>query len=680
MAVVQSEGSLLSAAPPWSPRLGPGWISYASGLGEDYASIYRTQPNVRLVVRFLARNIASLELRAGRRIDDSTVVPLERKHPLSRLLRKPNTKTTRHRYVLALIHDLAIFDRFYSLKARNEADRSLSTFRIPPQNMRPTNDGSWLFPKSFELVGVRNPPADPYPADSVIYVHGHDPEDPRGGCSPIEAIRRILVEDTAAAEYRAQYWQRGARISGVIERPDTAPEWSPTARKRFREEWRELYAGTGPEAGGTPVLEEGMVWKDASFSAKDSEYLEARRLSREEVAAQYHVSPLFVGILEHANFSNVSEQHKHLYADTLGPWLDLVEEDFELQLVPEFPDLDPDEIELTFNLDEKLRGTFVDEAQIIQTATGAPWLTRNEARARRGLAPVEGGDDLVVPLNVLVGGQASPRDSAPPPVGALGRGPGNRVATPRARKAIGPARAKSVDEIPADVRGWHEKHLEVLVPYFERQAAAVRSRLGAGQPLETAFDETRWNAELETDLAALALTMAGEVGEATADFYGGTFDAALAEAWLRENARIAAEKVNATTLATLEDELEALGEKARRAGTKAEEVDDDEDLEDLDELDVVDAVFALAIGARAVELATTRTTSVANFARKEGAEQSGVSSKVWRVNSSTSRHPGMDGETVPIGETFSNGLLWPGDPAGDVAETAGCICSLDFEP
>lgn len=658
MAVVQSEGSLLNAAPPWSPRMGIGSVRYVSGISEDYAAIYRTQPNVRLVVHFLARNIASLRIDPFRRVDDTTVVPLERTHELSKVLRRPNPKTTRHRYVLALMHDLGIFDRFHSLKVRNPESGRLRTFRLPPQNVRPKNDGSWLFPETFETVGLRE--HREYPADAMIYVHGHDPEDPRSGLSPIESIRRILVEDQAASDFRAQYWANGARISGVIQRPLEAPVWSPTARKRWREEFTADFSNVGAASGGVPVLEEGMEWKDASFSAKDSEYLDARRLSREEVAAAYHVSPLFVGILDHANFSNVSEQHKHLYADTLGPWLDMIEEDFELQLVTEFPDLNPDEIELRFNLDEKLRGDFKEEATILQTATGAPWLTRNEARGRRGLAPIDGGDDLVVPLNVLVGGQASPRDTAPAP-GLASRG-GREHPVP-ARKDAPAAGTKAVDDLPADVRGWNEKHLEILSGFFGRQSSSVRSRFGAGQPIETAFDSERWDRELESNLAALAFSMADELGADVAEQLGGTFDLSVAEAWLRENARIAAEKVNATTLANLVDEL-----------AEVLEAEDPEETE----ADVLARVFDVAIGARAAELALTRTTSVSSFTRQEAAVQSGVGTKTWRVNSSRSRHPELNGETVPIGETFSNGLLWPGDPAGSVADTAGCTCSLDF--
>src|ERR1017187_1297337 len=39
----------------------------------------------------------------------------------------------------------------------------------------------------------------------------------------------------------------------------------------------------------------------------------------------------------------------------------------------------------------------------------------------------------------------------------------------------------------------------------------------------------------------------------------------------------------------------------------------------------------------------------------------------------------MDGESVDVQETFSNGLDYPGDPSGDAAETAGCTCTVDVE-
>jgi hypothetical protein len=72
-----------------------------------------------------------------------------------------------------------------------------------------------------------------------------------------------------------------------------------------------------------------------------------------------------------------------------------------------------------------------------------------------------------------------------------------------------------------------------------------------------------------------------------------------------------------------------------------------------------------------------------NFARTEAAKHSSdrdgrTRTKTWIVTSGKSRHPEMDGETVPVWESFSNGLAWPGDGAGGADETAGCKCLLQL--
>jgi phage portal protein BeeE len=60
-----------------------------------------------------------------------------------------------------------------------------------------------------------------------------------------------------------------------------------------------------------------------------------------------------VGILDNATFSNIREQHKNLYQDSLGPWLAMIEQDIMLQLLPEFDDREGVYVE--FNIAEKLR-------------------------------------------------------------------------------------------------------------------------------------------------------------------------------------------------------------------------------------------------------------------------------------------------------------------------------------
>jgi len=378
----------------------------------DYGSIWRTQPQVRKVVGFLARSIAELNLTLYRRVSDTDRKRVD-DHALARAIRHPSgwetsAKMSKTLFFETLVSDRCIFDNAYWLKMR--AGDEMRLVPLPPTKVTPYGD-DWLAPTSYTFASPKGPFT--LRADQVVHFRGYNPADRRVGFSPIETLRQILLEDMESDRYREQLWRRGARMSGVIERPADAPEWSDPARARFMANWRAQWADDGPEAGGTPILEDGMMWKQASFSARDAQWLEAKKLTREEVAAAFHVPQPMVGILDRATFSNVADLHKSVYQDTLPPWCVGIEEDIELQLIPEWRDLVDSNAYVEFNLNAKLRGDLIERVRALQSATGAPWLTRNEARALDNRSPKPGGDELITPLNVLVGGQASPTDSAP---------------------------------------------------------------------------------------------------------------------------------------------------------------------------------------------------------------------------------------------------------------------------
>lgn len=383
-------------------------MHWTGGYTLAYETIWRTQPHVRTCVSFLARNIAQLGLHTFRRISD---VDRERLtgHPLVQLLDRPMPRTGRYQLIDATVNDLGIYDNAYWLKLRQtrQSTSPRGLLRVPPKMVEPLGD-SWVEPEGYRIRGNRG--YRDVPADQVVHFHGYHPTSLTAGVSPIEAIRQILAEHFSAERYRDQLWRNGARMSGYIKRPQGA-QWSSGAKDRFKASWQAQYAGEGPQAGGTPILEDGMEFMQASFSPEQAQYVETRKLTREEVAAAYHIPLPMVGILDHATFSNITEQHKQLYQDTLGPWLAQIAEAISVQLLPDFDDLDGVYVE--FNMAEKLRGSFEEQAKALQTLIGAPVMTRNEGRARLNLPQVDGGDELITPLNVVEGGQASATDSAP---------------------------------------------------------------------------------------------------------------------------------------------------------------------------------------------------------------------------------------------------------------------------
>lgn len=633
MAFAVSGGSLRSTAKP-SKQIGYS-LQLAPDLSFTYAQIWRKQPEVRTVVDFLARNIAQLSLQTFRRIDDTDRERL-RDHPLAMLLARPNAETTPFRLMRSLVSDLGIYSAAYWAKL---GDGELQ--RLRPSMVKPVG-ADWMTLEGFEVKGDRGKVV--IPRDQVVYFRGYNPEDDHTGVSPIESLRRILSESYEASRMREQVLRNGARVSGYIERPTGAPEWSSVARSRFREGWRAQYAGhTAHEAGGTPILEDGMTFKAAAQNAVDLQYVEARMLTREEVAAAYHIPPPMVGILDKATFSNIQEQHKMLYQDTLGPWLQEIQQDIALQLLPDFDD--NGDVYVEFNLQEKLRGSFDEQAAQLQSSVGAPYLTRNEARARANLPRVEGGDELVVPLNVLVGGQASPTDSGTQNLRAVAR-----HGAKSERRSVKSSDIETTPHVRAAA--------QVLAKFFTRQRDVVMSRLGAKATADW-WDDDRWNDELTVDLFKLAAATATEIGREQAKALGfdaSDYDEERTLAFLQSVAKSRAEAINSTTLAQLKD---ALGGDESDPGH----------------------VFEQAIENRTDTGSTALVTALAGFAVMEAGKQlvGPRAEKTWLVTSGNPRpeHALMDGETVPIEDNFSNGAKWPGDPVLGADGVAGCSCEVE---
>lgn len=378
-----------------------------------YEAIYKAQPALRTVVGFLARNIAELGVDVFTRSDDNDRVK-ERDHPLSLLLSQPffGSKWTKYRLLNWTVHERCIFDTAYWLKTLGPDGRP-GVLPVPARFITPQGE-NFFAPDSYRITGSRG--YKDFPPDQVVVFNGYNPDDPRIGLSPIETLRQVLAEDYAANQYREQMWKNGARVGGYISRSEKAPRWSDVARKRFTADWNAQYTGQGPGAGGTPVLEDGMTYIASGITPRDAQYAEARQLTREEVAVAYHVNPAILG-LTHGGPAQTSgavpEIRKQLYADSLGPWLEEMSQDIENQLLP---DLDPSgvgKVYVEFNLKRKMQGSFEEQAAAISASVGGPWMTRNEARALNNLEALPDAEDLIVPLNVVAGGLASPRDTAP---------------------------------------------------------------------------------------------------------------------------------------------------------------------------------------------------------------------------------------------------------------------------
>lgn len=378
---------------------------YQRILGQTYEELWKEQPHLRTVVDFLARNIAQLGVHAYRNEGDEGRIRV-RTGFLPKLLQRPNPHQTGYELFYQLVADLALYDRAYWIITQTSDHRKYEIRSIRPTWVMGFRNGDAWDPGDLlvKLPGEHHEVL--IPRDRVLYFHGWDPQDSRLGVSPVEALKGTLAEQIQAGMFREQMWRNGGRVGAYMTRPVDAPTWTNEDRRRFMDSFRAAHTGNGPGVGGTPLLEDGIEMKRVGFSAKDEQFVETHKLSLQTVAAVYHINPTMVGLLDNANYSNVREFRRMLYGETLGPLIKMIEERLNGFMLPRM-NL-PDAVYLEFNTESRLRGSFEEQGKVLQTSIGGPWLTINEGRALQNLPAVEGGDDLIKPLNVTQNGDQDP--------------------------------------------------------------------------------------------------------------------------------------------------------------------------------------------------------------------------------------------------------------------------------
>lgn len=380
----------------------------------DALQIWRTQPSVRKVVGFIARNVASVPWKVYQRVDDHDRQRRSRS-PAEAVLRQPSRFVTSFRLLQRLTVDKCLYDRWAVVVVASPAGPVLR--RIPPSRLVLDSDGFGEVER-IGFVAADGGVADltPFAVAFGTGWHSHSAD----GVSPLHTLHELLQEQTNAVRWRNAKWDQAPKMSGVLKRPVGAPRWKDEDRARWKLGWRAFVEG---DAGGTPILEEGMEYEDLRDATKpvDAKDIEGRQLTDAEVASAYYIAPELVGARA-GSFGSVAAFRQMLFGPALGPHLDEFQQAFNAEIVPA---LDVHR-GIYGELDRwtQVNGSPLEQAKVLSTLVGAPIMTRNEGRGPLNLPQVDGGDELVTPLNVTEGGQASPQDGVTG-VGGEGRGVGD---------------------------------------------------------------------------------------------------------------------------------------------------------------------------------------------------------------------------------------------------------------
>ena len=242
--------------------------------------------------QILAGTIGSLPLPLYERVDIGKERAVD--HPLYNLLKlKPNSEMSAISYRESMMLHLILWGNHYSEISRNNANVITELWPLLPYKM------SWKRING-EIIYVYNLPDGTQallPKDRVLHISGLSPNG-LFGYNMVTKGKEALGISAALEEYAGRYFSNNAKPPVVIQHPETL---GPEAADNLKKSWNEVNSGLS-NSHRVAILEEGMKLQEFGADPENSQVLQSRKFSVNEVARLTNMPPHMLKDLEKATF------------------------------------------------------------------------------------------------------------------------------------------------------------------------------------------------------------------------------------------------------------------------------------------------------------------------------------------------------------------------------------------
>lgn len=598
-------------------------------------------------------------------------------HPLLTLLARPNPMQGGGRFFETMAGHLMISGNTYIERVGpgtgegriGRAPLELYTLRPDRMTVVPGDQTNLVARYEYRAGGA----IVPIPTPLILHEKLFDPLDDWYGLSPLQVLAKSVDTDNIALAWNYTLIKKGARPSGALVVPQSLTD------AQYVRLQKQIDEQTGDDSAGHPMLlEGGMDWKEMGISPRDMDWIESRRMTKQDIAMAYGVPAELIGLKE-ATYENRREAKRAFYTETVLPLADFLRDDLGNWLLPLYGE------RLTLDYDRDAIEALQEDREKVWARVGnAQFLTVNEKRVATGYDERPDGDVLLVPFSV------TPLDQA----GQTGADftdlsndqPSNQIDAQR-DEPKGRERKETTHEASRE-REWKARALQflpieqgyhrALKGYFSAQRDEVLQRLNASS-IKSVGGQARKDVEellFELDEQTGKLrevsrpyfdeavkrggeSVRAEVG-ATGTFDPGSHDDRIAiDYQLRQ-------------LAGIPERVRERLEREIAAGLSANE-------SPVEIAARISGLYQQFSGARAQTIARTEVARAYNETRWRAMQQLGIEQAEWltardeRVRLDPFDHQ-IDGQVRRLGVPFSNGLRFPNDPSGAPGNVINCRC------
>ncbi len=664
---------------------------------------YRKSLYVFACISKIAQKVAATEFKMFKvknsRGDQTEVVT----HPALDLLSKFNPFQTKTEFLEITVINLKTTGDAFWYKARNNGGQVMELWNIRPDVMTIVTDPQkWI--KEY-VMQKADGTQEHFPPEDIIHFRKPDPMDNYLGMSPIRPAATRIQTEMFASRYQRDFFLNSARPDGVIKNPKSFLD--ADQKDDIRAGFEKLHRGLG-RSSKVAILDAGLEYQQISLSQREMDFIESMKATRDDILVAFQVPKVILSIVEDVNRANAETGMSIFLSETIKPEVEALVEKINEELI--YPEFGPE-----YYLDFEDMVPANRDQELLEYSNGITnrWLLINEIRSKEGLPPIKGGWSIYGQISeVPLGGLPQAEQKALAKAILSQDTENERIITEAKQinkkytfkgrfwfktklqireeviKKLSKTKGDKVsfmkdEDVRLNYYTMINKALDIktdtlekdMVEFAKEQEARVLAALDGSQKantpkvsVSTVFDEkaeTKATFDFLFPYLSKYLTDAAREALNTVAPQEDFQDSPHIQAAIKARAKQSSGEITGTTRDKIAEELAAAheaGEGIRDMATR------------------IQSVFAEFNDYRAERVARTESTSATNQGFLEGYRQSGVANgKEWIATldgRTRDSHAAQDGEIIGLEESFSDGLMFPGDPAGDPGETINCRCVL----
>lgn len=408
LQTVVFEDATLQDTDGWFYEWATGGVATTSGQSVTEASAVRVAA-VYACVRCISEDIGKMPLNLYRRLKPRGRELVDTIPLYTMLHDAPSPSMDSMAFRQRLTIDALLGGNGYAEILRNKGGESEELMPLRRDRVKPwmNDDGTLQYDVYEDLGGVRT-----VPQANMFHLKGIG--DGYTGWSVIRLARETIGGAMAAEEHGNSFFSDSAIPSGLLKHPSVMKK---ELRDRLVETWEKRHTNKRKLA----VLEGGLDYQPLTMSNEDSQFLESRQFSVEEIARWFRVPPHKIQHLLRSTFSNIESQNVEYVVDCLLSWAVRWEHEIKRKLIPKRQS----DLFAKLLFDMLLRGDTAARSAFYREMINTGIYSINDAREKEDLNPIDGGDthfvpSTMMPLDLAVQGpqfqqqQAAPTAPEPP--------------------------------------------------------------------------------------------------------------------------------------------------------------------------------------------------------------------------------------------------------------------------